>query len=218
MSRFTDKVADLMTVSAAIGCSTCLFVLIAVIGLVKSCVTVDPDPMDHSINKSQQVVNLLNVVGSTGNGFCVHYATSRPVTNERYDEICSRPALRDATRRLRHDAPRHFGGSLLETDIYDFALFARQYDVTSGVHIDCIFVTGREKTAFYARPNPNLPDGVTRIDVNTNQGVQWIKHDDIYYYRGKDRRIYRYYKCPTVRAFSSTDERFTHFTEEERIH
>lgn len=214
MSR---KLADIITVLCAIPKAVFL-IIIGFIALVKSCVTDDPDPMDHSINKTQRIVDLVPVVDSTGNGFRVHYATAFPVTNERYDEIFSRRSLKEAKHRLCRDAPEHFGGSLLETDIYDFARFAREYDVCSDVHIDCIFVYGTEKTAMYARPNPNLPDGQTWINVYTEQGIQWLKHDDIYYRNDDSSRVYRYWKCPGMREISFTDERFTHFTEDEAIH
>lgn len=217
MSRFTDKTADWITVSAAIGWKTCLVVLIILIGLVKACVTDDPDPIDHSINTSQRIVNILDVIDSNYNGFTVQYVTAYPVTDERYDEILSRPSINECFLRLKRDAPAHFGGSLLETDIYDFAQYAVTYDPPSDVYIDCIFVTGPDKSAFYAQPNPNLPDGVTWIDVTTKQGLQWLRHDDIYYYKGGEKGLYWYYKCQGVRRHSSTDERFTHFTEEERI-
>lgn len=218
MSRFSEKFELYFTVFAAIGWKTCLAVLIAVIALVMACFTEEPDPIDNSINTSQEIVNLLNVVDSAGNGFRVHYATAHPVTEERYREILSRAELNDAFRRLQHDAPLHFGGSLLETDIYDFAAFARDYDVSADVHIDCIFVTGPGKTALYSQPNPNLPDGETWINPCTEQGLQWLKHKDIYYYMDNERRIYRYWKCPGMREFSFTDERFTHYTTAERIH
>lgn len=209
---------DIFIVLAAIGWKTCLIVLIAVIAVVVMCFEDEPDPLDHSINKSQLIVRLLDVVDSTHNGFRVHYATAYPVTEERFKEIISRPYIDSAFQRLQHDAPLHFGGSLLETDIYDFAAFAREYDVSEAVHIDCIFVTGPGKRAMYARPNPNLPDGETWIDPRTKQGLQWIKHDDIYFCKEKDQRVYRYWKCQGIREISLTDERFTHYTMAESIY
>lgn len=209
---------DVFTVLAAIGPKTCLVVLIALIAVVVACFEDEPDPIDHSINKSQQIVRLLNVVDSAHNGFRVHYATAYPVTEERYEEIISRPSLDSAFQRLQHDAPLHFGGSLLETDIYDFAAFAREYDVTAAVHIDCIFVTGPGKKAMYSRPNPNLPGGETWIDPRTEQGLQWINHHDIYFCMENEQRLYRYWKCPGMREISLTDERFTHYTTEEKVH
>ena len=119
---------------------------------------------------------------------------------------------------MQHDAPLHFGGSLLETDIYDFAAFAREYDVTTAVHIDCIFVTGPGKIAMYSQPNPNLPDGETWIDPRTEQGLQWINHHDIYFCMENEQRVYRYWKCPGIREISLTDERFTHYTTAEKVH
>lgn len=218
MTRFSEKFMDVFTVLAAIGPKTCLVVLIALIAVVVACFEDEPDPIDHSINKSQQVVRLLDVVDSAHNGFCVHYATAYPVTEERFEEIISRPSLDSAFQCLQHDAPLHFGGSLLETDIYDFAAFAREYDVTTAVHIDCIFVTGPGKIAMYSQPNPNLPDGETWIDPRTEQGLQWINHHDIYFCMENEQRVYRYWKCPGIREISLTDERFTHYTTAEKVH
>lgn len=218
MSKFIEKAGDVIAVGSALGCGTCLTVLIIIIGVIKGCVSEDPDPMDNSINKSQELVELLEVVDSTGNGFRVHYATSYAVTTERYDEICSRQKLKDAFKRIKQEAPQYFGGSLLETDIYDFAAYVKKRDTLPDVHIDCIFVTGPQKEAFYAQPNPNLPDGETRIDPRTEQGLQWIKRYDIYTCMDKGKRIYRYWKCPGIREISSTDERFTHYREAEKVY
>ena len=215
MNPIIKKTDDAMAVGAAIGCFPILCVIAGLMALFGALFSTDPDPMDHSINKSQRIVEMLDVKDSTGNGFRVHYATAYAVTNERYDEIFARPSLRDAYRRLQHDAPLHFGGSLLETDIYDFAAYARTYDISSDVCIDCIFVIGPEKTALYAQPNPALPDGATSINPATRQGTQWIGHDDVYFRKGVEDRLYRYYKCPGMRGYSSTDERFVHFTQSE---
>lgn len=218
MSKFIEKVTNSLLISAAIGPSTSIAIIIIFIGIVKGCTTETPDPIDNSINKSQKIVQLLRVVDCNGNGFRVHYVTTHAVTEDRYDEICLRQNLKDAFRNLQQDAPLHFGGSLLQTDIYDFADFAKNYDVTSDVHIDCIFVTGPEKSDFYAQPNPNLPEGELWIDPRTEQGLQWINHRDIYSCMDKGARIYRYWKCSGIREISLTDERFTHYTTQERVH
>lgn len=200
-------------------CLKALFPIFIGIGIIIILISDNsPRSIDDSINKSQEMICLLDVVDSTGNGFCVHYSTEYAVTRERYDEIFSRRELWDAFNHIQKELPEHFGGNLLETDIYDFAAELIKYPTTDGVHVDCIFVQGPEKTAFYAQPNPNLPDGVTWFDVRTKQGALWIKHDDVYYCRGKEERIYRYYKCPGMREFSRTDERYTHYTEEEKIY
>lgn len=191
-------------------------VLIVVIGFSRSCVNKKEDPMDYSINVSREIVAQINVVDSTYNGFRVAYATVNNVTKERLTEIRSRDSIKDAFCRLQKEAPLYFG-SLLHTDIYDFGLFAKNYDICKDIAIHCIFVTGKEKVALYAQRNPNLKNSADWINPNVEQGVQWIKGSDIYYYIGKEHRTYRYWKCYSLYATSSIDERFSHFTENERI-
>lgn len=192
------------------------FVLIIVIGFAKSFLKRKEDPIDNSINTSREIVAQINVVDSTYNGFRIAYATVNNVTNERLVEIRSRDSVKNAFLRLQADAPAHFG-SLLNTDIYDFGLFAKNYDVCKDIAIHCIFVTGKEKVSLYGQRNPKLKNSADWINPNIEQGVQWIKGSDIYYYIGKEHRTYRYWKCYSIYATSSTDERFSHFTEDERI-
>ena len=190
--------------------------LAIIVGMVKACVGDDIDPMDNSINTSREVVEHVIVTDSTYNGFRVVYATKNSVTPERFAEIKSRAHIQASFEKLKREAPRHFGG-LLETDIYDFAIFAKEYDVDQDIKIHNIFVEGRAKKNLYIGPNPMIEKPALYIDENTDQGVQYLKCDDIYYMGDTTNRIYRYWKCQGIHAMSFTDERYSHFSEDNRI-
>jgi hypothetical protein len=173
--------------------------------------------MDDSIIKSREVVEHLNVLDSTHNGFRVVYATKNNVTKVRLTEIQHRPHIIDAFSRLKTDAPVHFGGSLLYTDIYDFADFAVQYDSDPDIELHNIFVAGHEKSYLYIGKNTNIDNPAQYFNFGTEQGIQYLKHDDIYYRRERKNRVYRYWKCYGIHSISETDERFSHFSEDEKI-
>lgn len=213
----SQKADDFVFLTIIIGPTTCIILLVIIIGLIKGCVGDDIDPMDNSINKAREVVTHLHVVDSTHNGFRVVYATTKAVTAERLEEICSRKPILDAFKRLQHDAPVHWGGSLMDADICDFALFARKYNVDKDIEIHNIFVEGVEKMELYIQPNPNLPGSAKWMNHETKQGVQYLKADDINYRIPAGEKIYRYWKCYNLHEYSDTDERFSHFTEEERL-
>jgi hypothetical protein len=133
------------------------------------------------------------------------------------EEIQHRPHIVSAFKRLQTDAPVHFGGSLLYTDIYDFADFAIKYDPDPDIELHNIFVAGNEKSKRYIGPNPKIPNSAQYFNFGTEQGVQYIRHDDIYFRRRKSEQIYRYWKCYGIHSISSTDECYSHFSEEERL-
>lgn len=193
-----------------------LIMLIVIIGIIKSCVGSSIDPMDNNINATREIVDMFNVVDSTNNGFRIVYATENNVTMERLKEIQNRQHIKDAFSKLKTEAPLHFG-NMIETDIYDFADFAVKYDCDKAIKIHNIFISGKAKTKLYAQNNPKIKDCATWINSGTEQGVQYLKKDDIYLRREKDRRIYRYWKCYGLNEYSFTDERFIHFSEKERI-
>ena len=68
-------------------------VIICSTGLVKYSVTKPPNAAEYSINKIADIVEKM-VLESMNNGFIIVYATAGFVTNEMYDEICSRPNIR----------------------------------------------------------------------------------------------------------------------------
>jgi hypothetical protein len=191
--------------------------LIAIAGISKNCAGSSIDPIDNDIMSSRKVVKHLDVLDTTHNGFRVVYATKNNVTEARLEEIQNRSHVRDAFKSLQTDAPPHFGGSLLDTDIYDFADFAVKCDPDPDIEMHNIFVAGHEKSALYIGKNPNIDNPAQYFDFRTEQGIQYLSHDDIYYRRRKDLRIYRYWKCSSLNQTSKTDERFSHFSEDERI-
>lgn len=193
-----------------------LLILILCIGLLKDCIRTR-NPMDDSINRSQEVVRHLEVCDTTRNGFRVVYITSDAVTTERLEEIRLRPSLNRAFRKLQDSASSHFGGSLLHTDIYDFATYARRFDVDADVRMQNIFIFGAEKQKLYIGRNPRIANPATWINPSTEQGVQYINADDIYFRMEKEKRVYRYWKCRGNHSTSTVDERFSHFSEDERL-
>lgn len=191
--------------------------LIVIIGLVKEC-TDDTDPLDrNNFTAKQEYVSMFDVYDSNHNGFRITYSTVNYVTPERLAEIKSRKHIQDAFNRLSEEAPKYFNDNLLDTDIYDFAIFAKKYDVDKDIQIHCIFVTGPQKVALYAQNNPNIKNCATWINPNTEQGVQWINNSDIYRGTDVEKRTYRYWKCSSIHEISNTDERFAHFFKDEMI-
>lgn len=217
MKDFRQKADNAVFVASAIGPWGILMVILGIVGLVKCSITKPPDITEESINKSGNIVEHVMVVDSTDNGFRVVYATADAVTNEKYEEICSRPHIRDGFNRLKVEAPKYFGGSLLNTDICDFALYAYRFPIDEDLQIHNIFVAGKEKMEFYVRPNPNLPNCATWMNFGTEQGNQYLNSHDINVYLQNGGRIYRYWKCNYLMQVSDTDERFSHFTEDERL-
>ena len=190
--------------------------IVVIIGSIRSYVGNDIDPLDNSINKSREIVEHVIVTDSTYNGFRVVYATKNSVSPERFSEIKSRTHIRDSFEKLKAEAPIHFG-SLLKTDIYDFAEFALKYETDPDIELHNIFVEGRDKCNLYIGSNPKITNPARFFNAGTEQGAQYISRDDIYYRRRKEERIYRYWKCYGIHATSLTDERYSHFSEEERL-
>lgn len=193
-----------------------LLILILCIGLLKDCIR-SQNTIDDSINRSQEVIRHLEVCDTSRNGFRVVYVTTEAVTRERLEEIRLRRPLNRAFRNLQDSAVSYFGGSLLHTDIYDFAAYARRFDADNDVRMHNIFIFGIEKQKMYVGKNPRIVNPATWINAATEQGVQYINADDIYFRIEKDQRVYRYWKCRGNHSTSTTDERFSHFSEDERL-
>ena len=70
---------------------------------------------------------------------------------------------------------------------------------------------------FYVRPNPDLENCATWMNYNTEQGNQYLDEQDVNLYIPNGGRHYRYWKCRYLLQLSETDERFSHFTEDERL-
>lgn len=191
--------------------------LIGIISILRSCFGPQIDPMDDSVNTNREVVAHVEVVDSTLNGFRVVYTTVNSVSKERLNEIQNRPHIQDGFKKLKRDAPLYFG-SMLQTDIYNFARFAVKYDSDKDIRIHNIFVTGKEKMDLYAGYNPKILGYATWIDPNTLQGVQFLSQKDIYNLINSPDRVYRYWKCISIYSTSYEDERFSHFSEAQRVY
>lgn len=216
MSKIIKNTGKIIGASVLLWPGLCLFILIVTIGLVKDCVGPKIDPMDNSINKMRERIRLVSIYDSTLSGFELQYYTKVPVTTARFNEILTRKHIFESIDKLEHDAPIHFKHNLIKTDIYDFAEFAKRYDVDPDICIAAIFVLGYREE-LYLQPNPKLVDGCTWYDPGTQQGILYIKQDDIYPYNADAKRTYRYWECPGNYPTSSTDEQYTHFRECERI-
>lgn len=217
MSNFWKKADEYILVAAAIGPWAFIVVIVIFAGLAKNCLPDSVDPMDNSINKSREIIEHVMVRDSTGNGFRVVYATRNAVTEARFLEIRSRQHIREGFERLQEEAPAHFGGSLLDADICDFALYAYNFHIDVDIRIHNIFVAGKEKMNFYVQPNPDLENCATWMHMGTEQGNQYLNEQDINVYIPNGGRRYRYWKCRYLLQVSETDERFSHFTEDERL-
>lgn len=219
MSRFDDPGEKEYLIFAIAASAKYIFIaLIAIICMIKCAFEEEIDPMDDSINARIEIVDIVTVEDSiTHTGFYVAYVTKKSVTNARLEEIRSRPHIRDAAKRLQEEAPRFFGGKLLDVDIYAFAEFAKDFDADPDIEMHGIFISGYTKEKLYAGHNPDLEDCCTLYNPNTQQGVLYIKRDDIYCSSSKSKKIYRYWKCYGDNATSYADERFSHFTNKERL-
>ncbi len=218
MENFKKKADNAVFVAAAIGPWGIITALVVIIGLVKCCITKPPDRTKESINEFSDIVEHVMVIDSTQNGFRVVYATKNEVTTEEYKEICSRQSIKDGFKQLKIEAPRHFKGDLLNADICDFALYAYRYHIDDDICIHNIFATGKEKMNFYVQPNPKLENYASWMHFGTEQGNQYLNFEDINVYIPNGGRIYRYWKCRHLLQTSDTDERYSHFTEAERIY
>lgn len=188
--------------------------LIFVILIVTEC-SREYDDIDYA-TKQREPFSVEYVVDKTYNGFEVTYATKYPVTKYRLDEMYLRPHIQKNINMMKDSVINHFG-CLLYTNIYDFSDFIKPIHIDSNLVIESIYVYGTKKNRMYIGKNPRINNSALWYDPNTGQGSQYINHYDIYY-RHKNERIYRYYKCYGLFDMSKTDERFSHFSEEERVY
>lgn len=181
--------------------------------IVKEC-TRKYDDIDNGYSQ-REIFSTEYVVDSTYNGFEVTYSTKDPVTKYRLQEMYDRKYIRTNIAGMKDSAINHFG-SLLYTDIYDFSDYIRPINIDTNLVIENIFVYGVKKNSLYIGKNPQIKNSATWYNPNTKQGSQYLKHSDIYYSNGNER-IYRYWECYGLFDISETDERFSHFSEDERI-
>jgi len=193
-----------------------LIMIIVLIGGIKLLFADKIDPLDDSFMTKREVINMAEVRDSNGCGFDVIYMTKREVTSLRAEEIRKRPHIRPNIRKLETDAPLHFG-DMLYTDIYEFAIFAKEYEIDLDVEIQNITIEGVEKCNLYIGENPNIKNSASWYNPNTRQGSLYITNIDVYKRCDKTKRVYRYWKCRGLYETSSVDEHFSHFSEDERI-
>lgn len=214
MSKIIRIINDGCFLVGLIGGTTSLIILIVIIGLCKSCFGEKIDPMDDTYMKQREMYSRHAVYDSTSVGFDFLWYTTNAVSKARADEIQSRKHIREAQREFVETVADHFKHNFFNTDIYDIAEYAKKFDVDPDVRLVNVFVIGQRLEDQYLRSNPDLPDGgCTEPYYGTDQGVLYIKEIDIYPPSVDSLRTYRYWDCPRT---SSTDERYTHFTETER--
>ena len=195
--------------------SPVLFVILIVfIGIVKECTSEEPDY--DRLNACQKSIKDVYVVDAGYNGFRIRYGTADKVTKAEWGNILVADSIWQFEEQMQKDALVQFN-NLLHLDIYEFAQFAKHYGYKD-ITMEYIFVAGPKKENLYVAPNPKIKNSAKWIDSNTKQGLQWIDHNDIYFYDGEGTKTYRYYKCPYPFDTSATDERFSHFSEDQRIH
>lgn len=195
------------------------FIVIVMIGLMKDCCD-DTDPLDRGDSMADYGVALHRSVNdSIGCGFRLIYGTVREVTSERLEEIRSRKHIQENFDKMSEDVLKHFNNSLLDVDIYDFSNIAKKYVLDKDIELNRIFINGKEKYDLYVGENKWFGDkSATWISTRTLQGIQWIGWHDIWREDTGNNRIYRYWKCTyPLTEKSTTDERFSHFSEDERI-
>lgn len=195
------------------------FILLVMIGLMKDCCD-DTDPLDRGDSMAKYGIGFHSSVNdSIGCGFRIVYATNRPVTPERLEEIKSRKHIQENFDKMSEDVLKHFNNSLLYVDIYDFTNIAKRYVLDEDLVMDQVFINGKEKYDLYVGENEWFGEKSAKwISMGTLQGIQWINRDDIRREDTGDNRIYRYWKCTySLTRQSKTDERFSHFSEDERI-
>lgn len=204
-----DKAANGIYIASVIGYWPIMIILILTVAVIRSCVTTPVDPLDNSIMKRGYTITNLMVYDSVGNGFEVVYTTVNAVTDARFQEIRYRPHICSSFKKLQKDAPLHFG-LLLDTDIYDFAEFAKKYDSDPDITINSIFVCGEEKEDMYRQKSPRGDNFATLKEIYTQQGIQYITSLEIYCSIPNARRCYKYWKCNGDYSTSLTDERYSH--------
>ncbi|NDV80290.1 hypothetical protein [Dysgonomonas sp. 511] len=193
-----------------------VIILLIIVGLVKFLFQDKVDPMDAGLITKSEVIGLAEVRDSSYCGFDVVYATRKNVTAPRAEEIRSRPHIKENIKRLEKEAPLYFG-NMLYTDIYEFAEFAKKYELDQDVQIQNIWIAGTKKCRLYIGDNPKIVNSARWYNPNTRQGALFITKIDVYKRYEKSRRIYRYWKCSGLNETSTIDEHFSHFSENERI-
>lgn len=193
-----------------------IVILIAVIGIAVAAFSPSQNPIDNQATRSRELVRQILVADDKRNGFAVWYITRDRVTKDRLTEIRRRSSVRDSLENLKRAAPLKFG-NMVHTDIYDFADFAVQFDPPD-IQIYNIFVSGPDKEKLYIGENPRIRNWAKWIHPGTQQGLLFLRSEDIYCNHAGHGKVYRYFECRGVNQISDNDEHFSHFSEDERIY
>lgn len=211
-NRFIDIADKGCGVVLLLGSTTSFLILIAVIGLCRSCMGYDEIDIDNSYMVKRYQFDRAYVEDSTGNGYELLWFTTDYVTEKRYKEILTRKPIWDSYKRLEAEAGDHFNHRLIETDIYDFVKWAKRYDIDPDVRLTNIWVYGTEYKKLYRQPNERFPEVQTPFAYDI--GILFLKEFDVYPYNLQAGRTYRYWQCEVT---SSSDERFSHVTEQDYL-
>lgn len=208
-SEITEKGCGVVLLA---GGTTSFLILIAVIGIFRSCMGIGDINIDSSYMVQRYQFDRGYVEDSTGNGYELLWYTTNSVTQKRYEEILTRQPIRESYKRLKAEAGDHFNHNLIETDIYDFAAWAKSYDIDPDVRLVNIWVYGSEYKKLYRQPNNDFPEVFTPFAHDI--GILFLKEFDVYPYNPETGRTYRYWQCEVT---SSSDERFNHVTEQDYL-
>lgn len=207
-NSFLDVVNNGCGVVLLLGGTTSFLILIAIIGLFRSCMGIGEIDLDSSYMVRRYEFTRQYITDSTGNGFELLYYTKNHVTELRYKEIKSRKHIWDSYKKLKAEAADHFNHDFINTDIYDFVEWAKSFDIDPDVRLTNIWVYGSKYKELYRQPNPDFPDVHTPYALDI--GILFLNEFDVNPYNPNSGRTYRYWNCE---ATSLSDERYNHVTE-----
>lgn len=193
-----------------LGGTTSLLILIATIGLFRSCMGYDEIDIDNSTSVRRYEIHRAYVTDTTENGYELLWYTTKFVTQKRYEEILTRKHIFDSYKKLESDAGEHFDNNLINTNIYDFVEWAKGYDIDPDVRLVNIWVYGTQYQKLYRQPNSHFPE--VHTPYNRDIGILFLKENDVYPYNLESPQTYRYWKCEATSLF---DERYNHVTEDD---
>lgn len=209
-NRFLTLLDNGCAVVLLLGGTTSFLILIAVIGLFRSCMGYDEIDIDNSTQVRRYEIHRAYVTDSTENGYELLWFTTNYVTQKRYEEILTRKHIFDSYQKLQAEAGAHFNNDLINTDIYNFVEWARRYDIDSDVRLTNIWVYGTEYKKLYRQPNLKFPE--VHTPYSPDIGILFLKENDVYPYNFESPQTYRYWQCDIT---SLSNERYNHVTEED---
>ena len=208
MNKLWNIINQGCAVVLLLGGTTSFLILIAVIGLFRSCMGYDEIDIDNDIMKRRHMFDQAYITDSLGNGYELQWWTKDAVSDKRWKEMLTRYHVYKSYQKLEEEAPARFNHDLINTDIYEFTQYAKQFDIDPDIRLATVFVYGLEYKKLYWRPNPAYPE--LKLSPLDDIGILYIGEFDVYPYNFEAPQRYRYWKCF---ATSLTDERYSHITE-----